>query len=148
MTDVDLSVEINRDALALDPLILGDGNPYYIATQFLGAGVTWDRQQVSSRWVDGDFTTSRRRANVTEQIAVEVVCPDMFTLQNAVETLIDAFVQDFYLMTTTVDGQLWTYQCEAADYQNAMWNTPRLAACQGQIIFSVPRRPVAVSGAY
>ena len=146
MADLDLSVEVNRDLLALDPLDIA-APPYYLAsTPFLGASVAWDRQTVSSRWVDGDVVTSRRRGTVMEQIAVEVVAEDMATLKAYVQTVIAAFVQDAYTMTITIDGQLWVYNCEAADYTNLMWTTPRLVAAQGQIQFSVPRRPVAAVG--
>ena len=146
MTDVDLSVEINRDALALLPLEIADGNPYYVATQFLGTGISWDRQTVSSRWVDGDYTVSRRRGNVTEQVAVEVACASTAALLLATETLIAAFTQDSYTMTVTIDGQIWAYACEAADYQSLQWTTPRLSAHQGQVLFGVPRRPLALAG--
>lgn len=146
MTDIDISCLVSRDSLGLDPLEIADGNPYYLATQFLGAGVSWDRQQVSSRWVDGDITTSRRRGNVSEQVGVEILAGDMLTLKIYMQALVDAFIQDAYTMTVTLDGQIFGYTCEAADYQNAMWNTPRLAACQGQIMFGVPRRPVALAG--
>lgn len=146
VTDVDLSVEINRDALALLPLEIADGHPYYVATQFLGSGVAWDRQTVASRWVDGDFTTSRRRGNVTEQVAVEVACASTAALLLATEVLIAAFTQDAFTMTVTIDGRIWAYQCEAADYQSLQWSTPRLSAHQGQVLFGVPRRPVALAG--
>jgi hypothetical protein len=146
VTDVDLSVKVSRDALGLLPLELAD-DPYYLAsTPFLGSQVTWDRQQVSSRFVEGDYTTSRRRGNVVEQLAVEVKTSSTFDLSNAMEVLIDAFAQDNYTLTVTIDGQIWAYACESADYQNAMWTTPRLAAHQGQAVFSVPRKPLAVSG--
>ena len=146
MTDVNISCKVNRDALALLPLEIADGNPYYLATQFMGAAVSWDRQTVSSRWVEGDYTTSRRRGNVTEQVAVEIRCVSTLALQLAMDALIDAFTQDNYTMTITIDGRIWAYQCEAADYTNMMWTTPRLAAHQGQVVFGVPRRPVALAG--
>jgi hypothetical protein len=146
VTDVDLSVEVNRDALALLPLEIADGNPYFVSTQFLGTGISWDRQTVSSRWVDGDYTVSRRRGNVVEQVAVEVRCASTLALRLATEVLIAAFTQDNYTMTVTVDGQVWAYQCEAADYQALQWSTPRLAAHQGQMLFGVPRRPIALAG--
>jgi hypothetical protein len=146
MADIDLSVVINRDALALQPLDIAV-SPYYLAaTPFLGASVSWDRQTVSSRWVDGDTTTSRRRGTVMEPLAVEIMAPDMATLKDYVQTLIEAFCQDAYTMTIRVDGELWIYNCEAADYTNLMWTTPRLVAAQGQVQLTVPRRPVAAVG--
>jgi hypothetical protein len=148
VTDVDISCLIERDLLALDPLEIADGNPYYLSTQFLGSGVAWDRQTVSSRWVDGEFTTSRRRGNVTEQVAVEIVAASTLALQLATQALIDAFTQDSFTMTITIDNREWAYLCEAADYQSLQWTTPRLSAHQGQVLFGVPRRPVAMAGGY
>src|SRR6478735_9822764 len=126
MPDIDLSVQVNRSLLALDPLELADGKPYFVASQFMGTAVSWDRQMVSSRWVDGDWTVSRRRANVTEQIAIEVIGGDMATLRAAMTTLIEAFTQDHYTLTVIINGVVFAYDCEAADYTNAMWTTPRL----------------------
>jgi hypothetical protein len=146
MPDVNISAVLNRDLLGLSPLEIANGNPYLLGTQFLGAAVTWDRQTVSSRWVDGDYTVSRRRANVSEQIAVEVVAPNMLSLRTAMTTLIEAFTQDHFTMTVTVNGVIFAYDCEAGDYTNAMWNTPRLAASRGQVVFTVPRRPIAAAG--
>jgi hypothetical protein len=146
MADVNISAVINRDLLGLLPLELADGNPYLLSSQFLGAAVTWDRQTVGSRWVDGDYTVSRRRANVSEQIAIEVVADNMLDLRTAMMTLINAFTQDHFTLTVTVDGVVFAYDCEAGDYTNAMWNTPRLAASRGQVVFTVPRRPIAAAG--
>lgn len=146
MTDIALSVKVNRDKLGLIPLEL-NAPPYYLASApFLGTQVTWDRQVASSRWVDGDVTTSRRRGQVQEQMAVEVQCASMFDLRNAMDEVIDAFLQDFYTLTVNVDGSIWVYDCEAADYTNLMWTTPRLVAHQGQVLFAIPRRPVAAVG--
>jgi hypothetical protein len=146
MADVNISAVINRDLLGLLPLELADGHPYLLATQFLGAAVTWDRQSVSSRWVDGDYTVSRRRANVSEQIGIEIATATMLELRTAMATLIDAFTQDHFTLTVTVEGVVFAYDCEAGDYTNAMWNTPRLAASRGQVVFTVPRRPIAAAG--
>jgi hypothetical protein len=146
MPDVNISAVVNRDMLGLLPLELADGSPYLLATQFLGAGVTWDRQTVASRWVDGDYTVSRRRGNVSEQIAIEIVAADMLSLRSAMTTLIEAFTQDHFTLTVTVEGVVFAYDCEAGDYTNAMWNTPRLAASRGQVVFTVPRRPIAAAG--
>jgi hypothetical protein len=146
MADIVLSALVSRDALGLLPLEIADGNPYYLATQFMGAAVAWDRQSVTSRWVDGDYTVSRRRANVIEQVGVETLADTMLQLRARLTTLIEAFTQDHFVFTITVDGAIFAYDCEAADYTNSMWTTPRLASCQGQVLFSVPRRPIAVAG--
>lgn len=146
--DVVLSVKISRTLLGLASLEIASGSNYYIGTQFLGAAVPWERQQVSSQWLDGAVTTSRHRQMVTEQIAVEVVATTLPLVQAAIKTLIEAFQQNSFTMTVVAGGATRVYQCEAADYQDLSWTTPRLAGAQGQVLLQVPRQPVALSGGF
>jgi hypothetical protein len=148
MSDVELSVTVTRAALGLGPLEIATSREYYLSTQFLGAGVQWDRQQVSSIWLDGAVTTSRHRQMVTEQLAVEVVGDDLPAVQDRINELVAAFIQDSYVMTVKAGGTTRSYRCEAADYQDLSWTTPRLAAAQGQVLLSVPRQPVALTGGF
>lgn len=147
-SDLQLSVTVTRDALGLQPLEVANSEDYYCSPQFLGAAVQWNRQQVQSQWLDGAVTTSRRRNMVTEQIGIEVVGDTLDGLQAKMNTLISAFIQDSYQLAVATPGTLRIYQCEAADYQDASWTTPRQVACQGQIVFSVPRQPVALAGGF
>jgi hypothetical protein len=148
MSDVDLSVTISRTALGLGPLEIATSREYYLGTQFLGAAVQWDRQQVTSQWLDGAVTTSRHRQMVTEQLAVEVVGGDLREVQDRINELVRAFLQDSYVMTVKAGGSTRSYRCETADYQDLSWTTPRLAGAQGQVVLSVPRQPVALSGGF
>jgi hypothetical protein len=148
MADVDLSVTISRTALGLSPLEIASGDDYYIGTQFLGAAVQWERQQTTSQWLDGAVTTSRHRSAVTEQIAVEVTADTLVAVQAAINTLIQAFVQNSFTMTVVAGGATRVYRCEAADYQDLSWTTPRLSGAQGQVLLQVPRQPVALSGGF
>lgn len=147
MPDIALSVQLSRDALGLAPLEIADRNPYYLSPQFLGAQVTWNRQKASSPFVDGEVTTQRSRQNVTENIGVEIVASSMLELQAYTEELIEAFLQSRYTMTVITDGATFGYRCETADYQ-VLWTTSRLVAKQGQVVFAVPRQPVALVGGY
>jgi hypothetical protein len=148
MNDVELSVTVSREALGLPPLEIASSPDYYIGTQFLGVAVAWDRQQVNSRWLDGAVTTSRHRQTVMDQIGVEVKGPNLGTVHRLIDELVEAFIQDTFVLTVTADGATRSYQCEAADYQDASWTTPRMAAAQGQILLTVPRQPVARSGGF
>lgn len=147
MPDVDLSVTISRELLGLDPLQISDVDSYYVAAQFLGGQVTWNRQKVSSPWLDGEVTTARNRQNVTEQIGVEIRADTNAELQAATAELIAAFCQDSFVLTVIADGGTYAYAGEAADYQVASWTTPRLVALAGQVVFSMPRQPVPLIGA-
>jgi hypothetical protein len=144
--DVALFVTVTRSLLGLSPLEIASSPDYYIGTQFLGAQVQWERQQVSSSWLDGAVTVNRHRQMVTEQIAVEILDDDLNSVRSKMITLIQAFVQDNFRMTVVAGNSTRIYQCEAADYQDASWTTPRMAGAQGQILFSVPRQPVLIGG--
>lgn len=146
MPDLDLSVTVSRDKLGLAPLEIARGGRYYLATQFLGGSVQWTRQQVTSPFVDGQITTQRTRQNVTESVAVEVKADNHHDLQIYTGELLAAFLQSSYTMVITMAGAVYTYRCEAADYQVQSWSTPRAVAVQGQAVFTVQRRPVALAG--
>lgn len=146
--DVPLSVLISRTALVLPPLEIATTPDYYLSTQFLGAAVAWSRQQVESQWLDGAVTTSRHRQMVTDQVAVEVKGTSLADVQSKINVLIQAFTQDSFTMTVVAADATRVYLCEAADYQDLSWTTPRLSAAQGQVMLSVPRQPVALSGGF
>lgn len=145
MPDIAMSVALSRTALALPALEINDHLNYAVATQFLGGNVQWNRQQVSSPFLDGQVTTQRSRQNVTEQIAVEIYAGSGNELQINTRTLIAAFSQSDYVLTVVIGGATYAYQCEAADVQTA-WVGVRLMANQGQVVFGVPRQPLALLG--
>jgi hypothetical protein len=146
VADVTLLVTVSRESLALAPLLISRGGRYYLGPQFLGGQVQWNRTKVTSPWIDGEVTTQRTRQNVTEPISVEIKAPDQASLDAWTTELLEAFLQDSYTLTVTVDGQSRAYACEAADYQCASWTTPRMVAYQGQVVFAVPRQPILLAG--
>ena len=142
-----MGVSVTRTQLGLPVLNINDHNAYYVADTFLGGQMAWNRNQVTSPYVDGSVTVNRTRSMVTEQIVVEVLGgPSQALLQANVATLIAAFSQDSYLLSITLP-QATTYQylCEAADYQ-VSWTSPRFFAKQLQVTFSMPRQPIALVG--
>lgn len=150
--DLDLSVLVTRDWLGLGPLEVNDQVAYRSAPELLGTQVSWNNNRVGSPWIDGEFTVSRTRGMVEEPVGVEVTGR---TLPNQVLTgsrlqanfaaLIDAFTQDSYTLTVTIDGVVYAYECEAAGYQ-VTWSGPRFMARRGKIAFTVPRQPAPVLG--
>lgn len=152
MADLNLSVVLTRDWLGLGPLNINDHVSYAVAQQFLGSTVSWNRNQLTSPYMDGSFTASRQRQSVTEQIAVEVFgrstangAMSPTTLQANLAALIAAFNQDSFSLTLTLDGTTYSYEAEAADYQ-VSWVGPRFMARQVQVVFSLPRQPVPLAG--
>lgn len=147
MSDVWLSVVISRDLLGLPALEIAHGEKFYCQPQFMGAQVAYDREQAGSRYVEGSLTTMRRRTVVTEQIGVEVKGDTLAEVKANMEELVSAITQDTFTLTVITDDATWgPYQGEASDYQNAIWSPSRLNSAQGQLVFSMPRQPVPLSG--
>jgi hypothetical protein len=140
-----MPVTVTRTALGLSVLNINDFTSYYCATDFLGGQVTWNRNQIGSPYVDGQVTTHRTRGNVVEKVGVEILAGSTADLKAKTDAIISAFIQDYFVLTATIDGQQWSYACEAADYQQA-FTGPRMFARQGQVLFDVPRRPVPLVG--
>lgn len=144
-----MSVVVTRDSLGLADLQINDFINYYVGSEFLGAGVTWNRNQVSSPFLDGQVTTFRNRQNVSEPATVEVLADEPNLLQIAQNTLVQAFLQDFFnvliVIGTGTHKATYQIQCEAADYTVA-WTGPRWLATQGQVKFTVPCQPVPIVG--
>lgn len=145
MPNLSMDVSVTRSLLGLSDLHINDHVNYALAPAFLGATVQWNRNQVSSPFLDGAVTVTRTRQMVTETIAVEVFGANQSTVQLHASQLIDAFLQDNFVLSVVIEGATQSYQCETADYQVA-WTGPRWIQNQLQVSFSVPRQPVALSG--
>lgn len=152
MSDIDLTVLVDRSALGLAPLNLNDGVLYKIGKQLLGGQLAWERTTISSPYVHGEETVHRRMQNVQEPLSVEVfgrttdgALMTNSTLQQNMATLWTAFQQDAFTVTVLLDDAIYTYQCEAAEMQ-VTWLGTRFTAKQGEVNFTVPRKPLALAG--
>lgn len=147
MADLDMSVVISRDNLALGPLEINDGYIYQIGDQFLGGQVSYDRQEVGGPNTDGSLTTGRTLQKVQEPVAVEVwgrtnldASLRNAALQANIDALSAAFMQNTFTLSVTIDTAVWEYSGEAADVQ-ITWMGTRFMAKKGKVTFTVPRQP-------
>jgi hypothetical protein len=148
MVDIGLSVVVTRDNLGLPDLQLNDHASYYAsADQFLGTAAAWNRNQVASPFIDGSVTVSRQLGMVVEALGIEVLGDSPVDAQNKMAVLAQAFMQSDFQLGVQVGGAIWQWQCEAADVTRA-WTTPRMAANQWLMTFSVPRQPNAIAGVF
>lgn len=147
MPDLDLAVAVTRTQLGLSELNICDHLNYYIAaTQFLGGTMSWTKNQITSPYTDGAFTVNRTRGQVTEPVTVEVLGETDTDLQTNLATLINAFSQDSFVLLIGIGAANYQYQCEAADVQLARWTVSGMLFKQQQVVFQVPRQPVAILG--
>lgn len=157
MPDFTLSALVTRTQLGLSDLQINDNLNYRIsgADQFMQGTVIWERDSTKSPYVEGEFTTNRRRSNVQERLGVEVFKGDSagisgqgkFALEANIQQLIQAFTQDAFVINATANSgttwqQEWHWACEAADYAVTITG-PRLASQQALVVFTVIRNPVA-----
>lgn len=145
MPDLTLSVLVSRTILGLSDLQINDHTNYFIAPGSFGGAVTWNRTQVQSPYIDGAVTVNRTRNMVNDAINVEVRGNDTAGVHTNLQALLNAFIQDNYTITVSVNGSSRQYACEAADY-HAEWTGPRWVANQIQVALTVPRFPVPISG--
>lgn len=157
MTTLALSVTLTRNLLNLPVLQINDGVRYKVAPNFLGGAQSWNRQQVTSAWMDGAVTVNRTRQQVQEPVGVEVygrlvangIATAAVLAANEAE-LLAAFEQDNFTITVVLgsgDAAVTTaYAAEAADLQSIRTGD-RLRALQSQVQFTMPRQPVPLIGA-
>lgn len=148
MTDFPITARVTRPDLGLGDLDINDHTAYVVAgPSALGGTVSWDRRAVSSPWVEGDITVSRRRGNVMEPLTVYVKGTDQADMDAKIATLVAAFTQDRYGLQIITGGANHAWDCEAADY-TVMFDTVHFHALYAQVTFQIPRKPVALSGAF
>lgn len=136
---------VTRNSMGLGDLNINDGIRYKVSNRLLGGAVTWDRNVATSPWVDGDVTVSRRRPNVSEEIEIHVYGDNHTALRANIVELVQAFSQHSFNLAVYLSGQIYQYQCEAADYQMS-WEQSKIHGTMSTLTFTMPRRPTAVLG--
>lgn len=147
MPDLTVSALVTRTLLSLTSLDINDYENYILADQIMGGTVSYQREQASSPWVDGEITVSRRRGNVTEPFRVWVIGSSASDLNSNVGTLITAFQQDLFTLQITVGGTAYAWQCEASDYSMDFTNV-NLKALKVMVTFNLMRSPILLAGGF
>lgn len=146
MPDILFSVVVDRTDLGLADLDLNDHLSYYVSSQGLfGQAVSYQRNQVTSPYLDGGVTISRNKEMVTDSIGIEVLGHSNPDVQSKLQALVAAFTQDTYNLQVAFNTTVYQWACEAADY-TINWDSTRWIAKQLLVNFSFPRQPVAVKG--
>ena len=147
MTNLSISALVTRTNLGLGDLNI-NSSPYRLGgPAILGGTQNWDRVTISSPYVDGDVTVTRRRTNVSDQLAVYVEGTDTANMFANIRTLIDAFSQDRYTLQINIGASSNQWDCEAADY-SVVVDTPHMVAKYAVVNLNVLRKPNALTGGY
>jgi hypothetical protein len=139
------SASVTRSDLGLLDLDINDLVNYRVSSEIMGSMVTFDRKIVSSPYVNGDVTVHRRRGNVNEKFSVLVYGDEQNDLQINVSELINAFTQNSFNLSFGLDSTIWSYKCEASDYQ-LEWNNAYFASGQLRVTFNLNRNPIPLVG--
>jgi hypothetical protein len=139
------AASVTRSDLGLGVLNINDQLDYIVGSDIMGAMVSYDRQTVSSPYVNGDVTVHRRRGSVTEKFSVYVLGDTQTELQNNIRTLISAFSQNKFNLVMLLDGIEWSYVCEASDYQ-VEWSNANFFSIKVKVVFNLLRSPIALVG--
>jgi hypothetical protein len=143
--DLSLSALVTTTGGDLD---INDTTNYrVVGPTVFGGTVQWDRTSVSSPVADGDFTTHRRKANITENLSVYVTGDDLSDMFTNIRALIVAFTQNRYTLQFNIGSAVIQWDCEAADYSVEVDNA-HMHALYAVCNFSVPRKPNPLSGGY
>lgn len=146
---ITLALLIDRTSLGLAALDFNDHVNYYVGpSNFFGATVSWQREQVTSPFIDGAVTTYRNRQMVTDQFALEVLSDGTTSkLMSNIATAVTAMCQDSFTIQIGINTQNLQYLCEASDY-TVSFTQERVNVKRAQISFSFPRQPIAIAGGF
>lgn len=139
-----VTATVTRADLGLSPLNINDHSNYSLSPSVFGGSSTWERNRVSSPWVDGEITVSRRRATVTDTFVINVYGSNQADMLANIQELVQAFSQNSYHLTLTMNGTVYQYMCEAADY-TVEWGY-KMHSNQTTVTFQVPRKPQPSNG--
>ena len=148
MTDFTLSVLLTRSLLGLSDLQINDHDAYYVAagsSDQLSPAVQWEKDQATSRYVEGSVTISRVRRTLNLNLGIEVMADTQADLMANIATLLKAITQDSFTLKATFKGVETRWAAEAADY--ALPRTAaRINATQMMVNLVIPVQPIPVLG--
>lgn len=149
MADFVFDVVITRTLLGLANLDLNDHVNFYVAKDnMFGAAVQYNRNQITSPYMDGAVTVNRQKQAVQDQLTIEILpTANLALLATNIQSLIAAFTQDSYTLAVTMGSQTNTYNCEAADY-TVSYEQSRFNARRASVTFQFIRQPNPASGVF
>ena len=106
--------------------------------------VTHRKIEVSSEWIEGEYTQRSLRSNVSETVAVWVYARNANGLMDNVDRLTNALDQPSFRIYLQIANNRQVWYCQSADYQIET-SQPMLFARQALVRATVPRLPKKVT---
>ena len=128
------------------PLSLNDSTYAIVGANGLDPGsVQWDKKVASSPWVHGERPVHQRKRQGRGTLVVRVKGSTTAALMTALGVLLDAFHQFEYQLSVTLDTEVVTWRCYAADSTVGMtderWQQKNI-----EVTFIFDRSPVPIAG--
>ena len=136
---LDVSLVLNAPAGPLELQNPAGGYELH-ADSFAQRAVTWRQQDVEGMWLEGTYTSSAVRANVTEAVVVWVEGADPDELNNRIDALVNGIQQLRYTFDLTIGNSKETWTCMPADYTIEA-SQPLRFATMATVRATVPRLP-------
>ena len=140
-----LAASITRTSLALADLNINDRVKYIVSDGFDSGAVSWRREQVESPYVESKITVGRVRDVVEAKMAIQVLGSTQAVVADNITELVEAFTQDQFTLTVTMDGTQYRWLGEAADY-TMDWSRERIHSRVPLVAFGFLRHPIPVAG--
>lgn len=112
------TLSISRTYLGQSTLTLDNISGNYHFGEFLPEGVAWDRDTVTSPWVNYRYLVAARKrmSSIVGELYV-VTSGSASSHKSAEDTLIAALGQPAWTLTITTDGAARAFACEMADIE-------------------------------
>lgn len=108
---------ITRTSLGQGNLVIDEAGGYYIQRDGFGPGeVSHRRSYVESPYMNGGYLTHSVKDQMHSTLKIRVQGSNSPDLVNKMEAICTAFEQFSYTLSVTINGQAYTYSCDAADY--------------------------------
>lgn len=108
---------ITRTYLSLSDLVISPSAGYYIQRDGFGPGeVSFRRSETSSIYVAGTYMTHAVKDQQSASLKIRVQGSNQSDLYTKMETLATAMEQFQFTLRLYINGVLYSYQCDTADY--------------------------------
>lgn len=133
---VGVQIRDSAGALVMD-LTLANGWDKLV---FDGQGVSWERAEVTSPWVDGTFDASIRKGSQPLTVSLRAMGSTLAQADSRVGDLLDAVSASAWQITRTLAGVSTTWRCRAADAA-VSFTTEDWLLNRRTVVLTIPAQP-------
>lgn len=146
ISDLDVVAQVMRDELSLGPLDINDDTNFILGRNVRLGAVAWRRETATSPYVHGRIPVHEVKDAAESTVTVYALGGTPVALRNNIGVLLQAFTEQWeYQLALQLDGVLYQWRCERADYEVG-FITETLVARFIPVTLSFHRHPIPVQG--